>query len=75
MSKQLNLSNFFRPNKETTDHSTSLARSQHGLPQLLQTAPVVLDEPNTTVDTEADNSFVSKEIQPNDRETLTLTDI
>ena len=75
MSKQLTLSNFFRSTKETTDHSTSLPLSQHGLPQLIQTAPVVLHAPNTKVDTEADNYFVSKNIQPNDCATLTLTDI
>lgn len=60
MSKQLNLSNIFKPNKRTTDHSTSLALAQDSLPQPLQTVPVVLDEANTTVDTEAENSLSSK---------------
>lgn len=75
MSKQLNLSNFFKSNKETTNHSTSLDLSQHNLPQPLQTVPVALDEANTTVDTEANNSFVSKKFKPNDCEILTNTEI
>ncbi|CAF1400247.1 unnamed protein product [Rotaria sordida] len=75
MSKQLNILNFLKSNKRTTDNSTSSALSQHDLPQPLQTVPVVLDESNTTLDIEADSSSASKKFKSNDHETSTDAEI
>lgn len=75
MSKQLNLSNFFKPDKKTTDQSTSPCLSPPSLPQSLQTASVLLEEPDTTVDDEPESSSASKKFKPNECEALTNAEI